>query len=544
MKKINNYASVPKFFAVLLMMIFAGGCKKDFFNKQPLDAVSDATFWKTEDDAMLALTGVYGTGGAGWRGEDFWTPRAILYLDLMAGNGSEKELIPDKVTDGTNSSDYWLMGAYWGNTYQRIQSCNNFLDHINDIPMDAAKKTAMIGEIRTLRAYHYFNLALYYGDVPLLQHVPKVSEANSVSRTPKAEVWSFVEKELKESYPALPKTRPNSENGRITTGASLAILGRVQMAEKKWADAAATYKIIIDNNSYEIDPKYKELFWEAGEFSKEIVLASQYQPDVYSHVMLQYLVPETWGGWHQFSVYNELVKEFECTDGRTIQQSPLYNPNTPYNNRDPRMDYTVMISDRTTYKGQTYKAHPDSTNSPDRLSKYPVWSGYSINKYMDPNISGNIGNYGGNWNIVRYAEVLLSYLESKLEAGAVIDQALLDQTINKVRSRASVNMPPVTITDPTQLRILVRRERRVEFAFEGLRYYDIQRWGIAAQELNRQFTGMKLTNDPANYTKYPVDNEGYYIIGKRNFKNAVNELWPITQSERNINHNITQNNGY
>ena len=544
MKKRYNYSSIPKLFAILLIMVFIGGCKKDFFDKQPLDAVSDATFWKSEDDAMLALTGVYGTGGAGWRGEDFWTPRAILYLDLMAGNGSEKELIPDKVTDGTNFSAYGLMEAYWGNTYQRIQSCNNFLDHIDGISMDAAKKATMIGEIRTLRAYHYFNLALYYGDVPLVQHVPKVAEANSVTRTPKAEVWAFAEKELKESHPALPKTRPNTENGRITAGASLAILGRVQMAEKKWADAATTYKTIIDNNTYEIDPKYKELFWEVGEFSKEIILASQYQQDVYSHVLLQYLVPETWGGWHQFSVYNELVKEFECTDGRTIQQSPLYNSNTPYNNRDPRLDYTVMISDRTTYKGQTYKAHPDSTSSPDRMSKYPVWSGYSINKFMDPNFSASIGNYGGNWNIVRYAEVLLSYLESKLEAGAAIDQALLDQTINKVRSRPSVNMPPVTITDPTQLRTLVRRERRVEFAFEGLRYYDIQRWGIAAQELNRQFTGMKLTNDPANYTKYPVDNEGYYMIHKRNFKAGVNELWPIPQSERTINPNLTQNTGY
>ena len=193
-----------------------------------------------------------------------------------------------------------------------------------------------------------------------------------------------------------------------------------------------------------------------------------------------------------------------------------------------------MISDRTTYKGQTYKAHPDSTNSPDRMSKYPVWSGYSINKYMDPTISGNIGNYGGNWNIIRYAEVLLSYLESKLESGAAIDQALLDQTINKVRGRQSVNMPPVTITDPTELRKIVRRERRVEFAFEGLRYYDILRWEIAVQELNRQFTGMKLTNDPANYTKYPVDNEGYFMIHKRSFKVGVNEFWPIPQSERNM----------
>lgn len=544
MKKITKYGSIRKLFALLLLTIIIGGCKKAFFDKQPLDAISDATFWKSESDAMLALAGVYGTGGAGWRGEDFWTPRAMLYLDLMADNGSEKELIPDKVTDGTNFSDYWLMGAYWGNTYQRIQSCNNFLSNVGGIPMDAAKKATLVSEVRTLRAYQYFNLALYYGDVPLLQTVPKVSEANSVKRTPKADVWAFVEKELKESYTTLPKTRPNAENGRVTAGAALSILGRVQMAQKKWADAAATYKIVIDNNNYEIDPKYRELFWEVGEFSKEIVFSAQYQPDVYSHVMLQYLVPETWGGWHQFSVYNELVKEFECTDGRTIQQSPLYNENTPYNNRDPRLDYTVMISDRTTYKGQTYKAHPDSSNSPDRLSKYPVWSGYSINKYMDPNITGSVNNYGGNWNIVRYAEVLLSYLESKLEAGTAIDQALLDQTINKVRGRQAVSMPPVTVTDPTQLRTIVRRERRVEFAFEGLRYYDLLRWGIAAQELNKQFTGMKLTTNPIGYTKYPIDANGYYLMGKRNFKLGVNELWPIPQSERNINPNLTQNNGY
>ena len=163
---------------------------------------------------------------------------------------------------------------------------------------------------------------------------------------------------------------------------------------------------------------------------------------------------------------------------------------------------------------------------------------------MDEDLTENLGNYGGNWTIIRYAEVLLSYLESKLESGAAIDQALLDQTINKVRGRASVNMPPVTTTDPTELREIIRRERRVEFAFEGLRYYDILRWGIAAEELNRQYTGMKLTNDPPNYNDFPVDDEGFLIYQQRNFKAGINELWPIPQSEIDINKNLTQNPGY
>jgi hypothetical protein len=528
---------------LLLPAIFSTGCKKDFFDKQPLDAVSDATFWKTADDAQLALVGCYNTG-AGWSGEDFWTARSLLYLDLMAGNGSEKELIPDHVTDGTLTSTYWVTGAYWQHAYTKIATCNNFLDHVSNIEMDAAKKAILTAEVRTLRAYEYFNLGLYFGDVPLAKKVLTPAEANSISRTPKAEVWSFVETELKESAAVLPKTRPAAENGRITAGAAWAILGRLQMAQKKWSDAAATYKTIIDNNTYSIDPRYKELFWEAGELSNEIILSSQYQPDVYSHVMLQYLYPETWGGWHQFSPYNELVKEFECIDGKPVTESALYDPNNPYNNRDPRLDYTILISDRSVFKGQTYKAHPDSTSSPDRMNKFGVWSGYCISKFMDPNFSGNLMNYGGNFSIIRYAEVLLGYLESKLESGAAIDQALLDQTINKVRGRQAVNMPPVTATNATALRTIIRRERRVEFAFEGLRYYDILRWGIADTELNRQFTGMKLTNNPAGYTKFPVDNEGYFLLHKRNFKKGINELWPIPQSERDINKTLTQNGGY
>ena len=101
MKKRNFNSIITKTYIVLgLLLAFSSGCKKDFFDKQPLDAVSDATFWKTDGDAQLALVGCYNNGNAGWRSEDFWTPRAILYLDLMAGDGSEKELIPDHVTDG------------------------------------------------------------------------------------------------------------------------------------------------------------------------------------------------------------------------------------------------------------------------------------------------------------------------------------------------------------------------------------------------------------------------------------------------------------
>lgn len=529
--------------AVAITATVLTGCNKDYFDKQPLDAISDATFWKTEKDAMLALTGCYNIG-AGWAGESFWMPRGLLYLDLMAGLGSEKEQIPDHMTDGTLNASYWLAGAYWGNSYHKIATCNNFLGNIGNITMDEQKKAIMIAEVRTLRAYELFNLALYYGDVPLPTRTLTIDEANSISRTPKAQVWEFVEKELTESYPVLPPVRNGAERGRISAGAALAILGRVQMAEKKWAPAAATYKKIIDDGVYSIDQAgYRQLFMQTGANSKEIILAAQFLEDTYGHVLLQYLYPETWGGWHQFSPYNELVQTFECTDGKPITTSPLYNSNNPYNNRDPRMDYTVMINNRATFKGTLFVSTPGS-NSPDRMNKYAAWSGYCINKFMDSTFSGNLTNYGGNFTLIRYAEVLLSYLESKMEAGDAIDQSLLDQTINLVRGRNTVNMPPVTATSDAVLRPIIRRERVAELAFEGIHYYDILRWGTAATELNRQFTGMKLTNDPANYKDYPVDANGFFIFQKRNFIAGKNELWPVPQSERDINKHLSQNDKY
>ncbi|QEL02630.1 RagB/SusD family nutrient uptake outer membrane protein [Olivibacter sp. LS-1] len=541
MKFITYFSQKWLCYLLLATCTFLAACNKDFFDRQPLDAVSDATFWKTEKDALLALVGCY-HNGSGWKGEDFWTPRSLLYLDLMAGNGSEKELIPDRVTDGTLNSAYWVTEGYWKNSYQKLAACNNFLDHIGEVQMDESKKAAMIAEVKTLRAYEYFNLALYFGGVPLVTKVLSIEEANNVIRASRDEVWDFAEAELIESAAVLPASRPASEQGRITAGAALAILGRLQMARQKWAEAAESYKKIIAFDVYHIYADFTKLYSASNVASGEFVLTSQYQEDVYGHVLPQYLYPETWGGWHQFSPYNELVKAFECTDGKPIGESSLYNPSDPYENRDPRLDYTVLISDRSVFKGQTYIARPGTT-SPDRFNRYN-WSGYCIRKFMDESFDGNLMNFGGNWAVIRYPEVLLGYLESKLEAGDPIDQPLLDATINLVRGRQNVAMPKITVTGTDTLRSVIRRERRVEFAFEGLRYFDVLRWGIAAQELNRQFTGMKLTDNPAEYKDFPVDGEGYLIYQRRNFKAGVNELWPIPLSELQINGNLTQNTGY
>ncbi|MDR3141250.1 MAG: RagB/SusD family nutrient uptake outer membrane protein [Tannerellaceae bacterium] len=536
MKKIINIL------AVLILLFSLQGCS-DLFDKNPLSQPSDGTFWTNENDAYMVLTGCYNVGGS-WRSQCFWNPDGVIYLDIMAGNGSEKESRTDGVTNGELNSNNWVTEAYYDQAYEKIARCNNFLEHIVDVDMDADKKAEFIGEIRTIRAYAYLNLALYFGDVPLSTKNLTLEEANSITRTSQSEVWNFAANELEAAAADLPWTRSNNENGRITAGAALASLGRIQMAQNKWDAAVSTYKKIIDSQAHIIERvPLVELFYATNEFSREFIYTTQYTEDTYPHVFQVYIFPEKWGGWHQYSPYNEFVKDFLCIDGLPIEESPLYDKDFPYENRDSRLLQTIMVDGYTQFRGDTYISYPGS-GAPDDVSKYIQWSGYSIRKFMDPEMNSDMYNSGNNFSLIRYAEVLLSYLESKLEAGDAIDQALLDLTINPIRQR--VGMPDVTETNRDKLREIVRRERRIELAFEGVRYFDVLRWGIIADELeNRQFTGMKVaTSKTTNTTSYEVDEEGYIIYKKTNFKRGINELWPIPLSEIEINPNLIQNSGY
>jgi hypothetical protein len=220
----------------------------------------------------------------------------------------------------------------------------------------------------------------------------------------------------------------------------------------------------------------------------------------------------------------------------------LYDPENPFDNRDPRLYASIFLPGYTVFRDQLYLGQP--------VASLPGITGYGWKKYVTEDYAGDQGSSGDDIILIRYAEVLLSYLESKLENGDVITQELLDQTINQIRGRDEVNMPPVTETNPDALREILRRERRIEFAMERLiRYMDIRRWGIFMEVLDRQFYGMKLTDDPENYDEYPVETTGKYrghykAIDKRGTLTPEKALIPIPLYEININKNLEQNPGY
>lgn len=558
--KTMKYISALSSTLLLCMLTAMFGSCTDELDKAPTAAISDATFWTDENDAKLALVGCY-RFQTGWSHDNFDSPQGLLYLDFAGGNGTEKEnfttLMASSNTTATNTNIYW----YWTNAYTQIAKYNTFLDNIGNCKMDEAKIQSWSAEVKCLRAYFFYNLAFYFKDVPMPLTTLNVEDANTIAQTPQTEVYAQVITDLKEAIGLLPAKWEGDDYGRFTRGAAQALLGRVYLAQNKYAEAADVNKQIINAGTYQLDRRngtdsYEKLFYNGGEYSPETIFCIMGIKDKFTNSRYIYLFPEAMGGWHQFAPYNELVKAYFCSDGKSIDESGVYNENDPYVNRDPRLYATIYLPPLGSYPGTTFNGITydcfKGANTADSYNRFTLFNGYCPKKGADPDNCGNIwGNYVYT-PIMRYAEVLLSYLEALNESQpTAVTQSVLDQTINDIRTR--VQLPAIKKEDVAtqeQVRQAVRKERRVELAFEGLRYFDVLRWGIAAQELNHVFTGVKLSDDPnaRNYrgsgsSASPVDKDGYYQFEPRTWS-AHNRYWPIPQNDLNINKNLKQNEGY
>jgi len=525
--------------SIFVTVLCSTSCTK-WLDEQPLDQLSPSVFWKTEDDAKLALVGVYSYA---IKGSPLVNNGNTWSLIVMSDDGIHKA--------GRDDRSIWIrpedpfISGMWQMLYRAIHKENYFLANIDAVTMDATKKAQYKAEVKFMRAYSYFMLTQWWGDVPLIKNVISIEEANTLSRTPQKDVVAFVLSELTSVAADLPISRPASEKGRIVKAAALAYKGKLLMAEKRWTEAAATFKEIIDLNVYEIDPKFKDLFEVSGESSKEIIFSKENIAGIEGNGFYQVnFTDQFYGGYSQINPFQETVDAFLMKDGLPIESSPLYDPNNEFDNRDPRLYASILLPNYSIWNGIKYQQHPDSTINGVKAGAGRT--GYGLKKFTMDNYKGDGFSSGADQVLVRYAEVLLSYLESKLEAGDGISQALLNETINKVRGRSSVGMPAVTITDPTLLREIVRRERRVEFFGEqAIRLWDITRWKIANTALRGVYRGMKVTNTPATYTAYKVDAKGYLIISERkSFNENINYLWPLPLSELDINKNLKQNPGY
>jgi len=544
----NNINLIKTGFVYLLFGFMFLSCEEEL-NKQPLDQLSKETFWKTENDATLGLLALYNSKNR--QDQHFNLNNFPTYIqmdccvDIARSRGGTS--FRDFYGGVTNPSTHFL-STLWNGCFEIVARCNNFIENIESVDMSPELVSEMKAEAKFIRAYYYFWMVHFWGDVPLITTPLTIDEANTVQRTPKAEVVSFILNELTEAAQNLPATRPDSEKGRVVKAAALAIKGRMLMSEKKWSEAATAFKSVIDLGLYSIYPDYELLFTEQGQGAdnKEIIHAIRYLENDYGSTLQRYVLPFMFTGWHMVSLYNEFVESFLCTDGLTIDESPLYDVKNPLENRDPRLFDICFIDGYTEFKGKLFRSHPDASGAPDRLPRR-TWSGICLKKFADEEYTGNNTVYGGDFPLIRYAEVLLGYLESKIEAGDAITQDLLDLTINQIRQRESVNMPIVSQTSPDLLREIVRNERKIELAFEGLRLFDLLRWRIAHVNCgnNARFHGVRITDEPESYDgPYVIDENGYYYYTTRNFRENTDYLLPIPQFEMDIHTDWEQNPGY
>ncbi len=416
-----------------------------------------------------------------------------------------------------------------------------------------------------LRSDYYFYLIELFGDVPWVTTILPLDSA-FLAKTPKKEIVQHLYDNLDSAAANLPLSRPGSDEGRATKGAALTLKARLALNESDYQVAADAAKAVMDLNIYTIDPNYKDLFHYAGEASHEIILNLPYLLGVRTNSIPQYEGPRSAPGYSILVPSQMMVDMYQCTDGKPIDESPLFDPLHPFANRDPRLDQSI-IRPGIWFNNYLFQTHPDSTmtyqnrggdtvrvGNSEVTNAYATFTGYLWLKFLDEaDLPSNVTSSQQNFILMRYAEVLLTYAEAKIELNQ-IDQSVID-AINMVRGRSGVNMPLVTLgISQEDLRGIVRYERTVEFADEGFRLFDIRRWKYAEHVLPGNVYGRRRKAhwydpvtpqiDQYGHSTYPNADQLFNVISANTFDASKNYLWPIPQKEIDVNKNLKQNTGY
>jgi hypothetical protein len=517
----------------------------------PVDRFTELNFWTAGENVNNALNNIY---------SGMYTSTLYFYNEALSDNAYTAQGSaagnPEAIASGSFTSTLPKFQNDWSFYYQGIKSCNIFLTNVDQnttLPSDVLAR--MKGEVRFVRAWHHFNLMKWYGDVPILDLDISPDEAKTIARSPRATVLKFVTDELTAAEAVLPSrdAYAPADNGRITKGAAIALQARVLLYEgNRMADVVALCEKLINdrstNGQYGLAASYSDLFSSptVNKTSNESILALQYVPSLRTWSEYFDFAPRSVGArTNSLAPTQELVNDYVMLNGKAISEAGSgYTEANPYANRDPRLTATVVYdqyvwrnADGTT---QTIYIKPGSDPVRPALNEYALNgqgspTGYYWRKYYDPNGLANFAS-GLNLHLIRYADVLLMYAEAKQSLGQM-NADVWDKTIRPLRQRAGFT-DAAALSFPTSgdLTQVIRRERRAEFAMEGLRIDDIRRWKIAEIVLNGYAHGARF-GDPT------VDN-GYIRAQRRQFDPAKNYLWPIPASELNLNKALTQNPGY
>lgn len=535
---------------LLACMIAAAGCKK--LDLAPSDRFTELNFWESSGNVNNALNNVY----AG-----MYSSQPVFYNEAMSDNAFTKLGInsgqPDAIASGSFTTSLPRFQNDWAYYYGGIKSCNIFLANVDkNQTLSDAIKNRMKGEVRFIRAFHHFNLRKWWGDVPLLSNDITPDEAKTISRSPKADVLKFIEEELDAAAAALPTKDQyaDGDNGRITKGAALALKARVLLYEgNRMADVVAICEQLINNpaqnGNYALTSSYSDLFSNSNVNKKnnETMLALQYVPGLRMWGEYIDFAPISAGARsNNLSPTQELVDNYIMLNGKKINEAGSgYDENDPYANRDPRLTATIVYHHynwvNPNGSTQTIYIQPGTAPAGQTANEYSpagqgTATGYYWRKYWDAGHTAPGISSGLNIHLVRYAEVLLMYAEAKHALGQMTEE-VWNKTIRPLRERAGfTDAGALNYPGNGDMTETIRSERRSELAMEGMRIDDIRRWRIAEVVLNGWAHGAK-------FGEASVDN-GYLRVQLRQFDKNKHYLWPVPPSERALNANLSQNDGY
>ncbi|RAJ25422.1 RagB/SusD family nutrient uptake outer membrane protein [Pedobacter cryoconitis] len=498
MKKNKNiYTKAVLGLGLIVAIAVIPACKKSFLNVPEQGKQNSAVFWKTAEDAGKGVSAIYGNLRS-WENTAF----PAIAIESMGSDDAEKGSTPSDASFFNDFDQFNVdpaqgnIGGFWSGQYRNINYANQVLDNVPAIVMDEALKARYLAEAKFVRAFSYFRLVRAFGNVPLRLTTPKDANVDyNLPQAPAAQVYAQIEKDLTEAAEILPQTYPAADKGRATKGAALTLHAKVAMYLKKWSDVA-TYTNQVMGMGYSLLPDYEKVFRLENENGPESIFEIQCvllpgNPDAsnsqYSQVQGVRGTSGVDGGGWGFNV-------------PTADLAAAFEPG------DPRRSGTILFRGTTTPEGDVIPKVGDN----------PM---YNMKSYVPFKLYISNFNEGAQQNVrmLRYSDVLLMNAEAANELGNT-GQALssLEQVRRRARQGNPDILPAVTTTDQTALRAAIYKERRVEFAMEFDRYFDVIRQG-----------------------------RGTAVFGPKGWKAGKNEVWPIPQTEVDLSGGVLiQNPGY
>ncbi len=548
-------------------LISFSSCNDEFLDRMPKDEMTDDNFWQTEEH----LAQVANTFTAALQGK-YW----LNITEIMADSAPWAVTTAFRTIGAGNfTTETSQINSLWVTAYTGIGRVNYFLNNYQraeSVKEEVRERYA--AEAYFYRAYNYWVLTTYFGDVPYITDELSVESPDVFrGRDPKADVIANVTKDLEDHYKNLPEYIPagSAEFGRVSQCAALALLSRIYLYNEMYEEAVDAAERAMNNPYHALystgnpDVDYVNLFNWTGRASrnaanKETLLAFVYNYDLGEAARQSHnLSRECWvpGDYARFVPTNSMIEAYLTKDGQIWDPSTAKTYEDVFKDGDPRMVQSILAPGTPWEGGKS----GDLLSTDDKIYTYPLltnnktaamtYSGYYMRKYVEPSTVKYVGHDDNDLIMLRYAEVLLNYAEAKERLGQ-LTQADLDKTINLLRDRVGmVHMNLSNLPAGSDIRTEIQRERRIELFFEGHRYFDIIRWkqghilgedllGVNKRWLDQSRLAVDLDKDLTWQTK---DGEQYLLIETgRTFNPDKHYLLPIPFKQMQLNPNLAPQN--